>query len=262
LSDFDQRLPAKQRDRLITRACARNLPVEVTLVGRQEPAALKSRMLKAGKAGAGPLVIESPTLSGRRVHVYPNETVAVVLRFGGERYRFRSKVENTGRMKLGGNVDVGILGLTYPGEFVKLQRRNHYRVTLSALQPLTVNCIARNPRRDGAEGAPGDYLRFDASAVDISAGGLGLRLPRQYAWIAAQGRRMALLFPLPGFAEPVRLLGEVRHTRQAVKTGEKVAGIQFVDWDRTLSGRRAINHIARFVTRKQREELKKKSGLE
>lgn len=257
MSTVDRAIPDGERDTILSQACARNLPIEVTLVGGPEPVTLRSRLLKTGES----LIIEAPTREGSSVLLHPDEHLNVLMMFGGQRYGFRTLVRDRGRMHLGGEVQVSTLALEYPQKLLKLQRRRFFRVRIPGLQPLVVKCILR---KEGEEDSSKDdgFVRFDTSAVDISSGGIAIKVPSGHASAVVIGRKAALVFRLQGFPRPLRLLAEIRNVRTTKESGETVAGLQFVEWHKTLAGRKAINIITRFVVRRQLTELKKRSGME
>lgn len=258
---FDRAVSRKARDALLAQVCARNVPMEVSIVGSEEAAVMRSRFLKAGdRETAEPLVIETPTRSGSSVLVQVGEVLNVLMMVGGQRYGFRSPVRKRGRMKLGDGVEVGILALEYPATIIKLQRRRFFRVKMPLARPIRVKCIAKADDGKG-HSTSDDYVRFDADALDISSGGMSMNIPREYAGFAKPANKLALLFRLDGVKEGIRLFAEVRHVREVKANGDVVAGMQFVDWHKNIAGRKAINRITRFVVRRQRIELKKKSGL-
>jgi len=259
---YNRSVPAAVRDTLIANACARNLPVEVALVERQTPYPLKSRFLRGSEVSQGePIFIEAPTLFGSAVVIYPNEDVRVLMMVSGERYGFQSRVRRRTRIRLGKGVDVSSLELTYPARLLKLQRRRFYRAKIPALQPVTVHCITRHPEARGTKPKDrAELLEFDTIALDISSGGMGLKLPKRHGKLGKPGARIALQFTVDEM--DVRLMAEIRYARPLPGSQDLFLGMQFIDWEDTLAGRRAINWISRYVVRRQRTELKKKSGLE
>ncbi len=254
--EIDRSLSPGQRDVILAEACGRNLPAEVVLAGTDDNAPLRSRLLQA----AGTLlVIEVPTREGTRVMLHEGDRLNVVFMFGGQKFGFSSTVRERSKLKLGESVEVATLVLGRPQKVLKMQRRRFFRVTLPPTKPLVVQCAAHDAK---AEAAGGDGLvRFETIAYDLSSGGIAIRIPRAYLPLAAPGRRIALVFDLEGVRRTLRLIGEVRHLARK-PSGDNVAGMQFVEWQKTLAGRKAVNAITRFVVKRQRDELRKKSGLE
>lgn len=259
MKELDRSLTERERDAILGGACARNLPAEVVLAGADGKAPLRSRLLEAGGLDPeAPLVIEAPTRQGVRVALHLDEALSVVFIFGGQKFGFEAVVAKRSTMSLGDGVEVPTLALAYPVKVYKLQRRRFFRVAIPGVKPLVVQCVVR----DGSRAKAGeDMIRFETVARDISSGGISLKIPAQYVKLAPAGRRMALVFNLEGYRRSIKLIAEVRHVRR-IPNGDHIAGMQFVEWHRTLAGRKAINLITRYVVRRQRTELKKKSGLE
>jgi len=257
LMDLDRSLSDKERDTILTEACARNLPVEVVPAEAEDKSSLRSRFLEgSGPAGAG-IVIEVPTRRGSRVMVHPDEALDVIFMLAGQKFGFRTKVGRRSKMSLGKDVEVPALVLAYPPKVYKLQRRRFFRVDIPVAKPLVVQCVVRDRKRGESE----DLVRFETVARDISSGGIAIKVPESHLRLVKVGTRIALAFNIEGYRRGVHLLAEVRHIAQR-PGGEHIAGMQFVEWHKTLAGRRAINAITRYVVRRQRAELRKKSGLE
>jgi c-di-GMP-binding flagellar brake protein YcgR len=255
--DVDRSLSERERDALLTEACARNIPAEVVPADAEDKSSLRSRLLEAAAAMGAGLVIEAPTREGSRVMLHPEETINVVFMFGGQKFGFRTKVKRRSTMNLGGDVEVPALALAYPPKIYKLQRRRFFRVMIPSARPLVVECVARDRRREDGD----DLVRFETVARDISSGGIAIKIPAPYLPLAQVGKRIALVFDLEGVRRTLRLLAEVRHVASR-PGGDHIAGMQFVEWHKTLAGRKAVNSVTRYVVRRQRAELKKKSGLE
>lgn len=244
----------ESRTALIEHACARNVPIEVTIPGRGYFEPLKSRFL-AGRDERGDITIEAPTQNGRPVSLQAGELVDVVVVLSGQRYGFRATAGRRVLYKLGGHADVAAVVINCASKVLQLQRRRYYRVNVPPLDPLPVECVTK-VAADGGE----TLLRFPVRAMDISAGGMLFRLAKSEAALGQAGRRLAVILSV-GSLSNARLMAEVRYTRP-LPHGGIAAGVQFIGWDRTLAGRKTIDAICRYVAQRQREALKKKSGLE
>ena len=256
---FSRSIPAEARDALLARLCNRNLPMDVSIVGRGVQ--MKSRFLRAPERPGEAIIIEAPTLAGSPVAVRARELVDVVVVAEGERYGFRVPVLKRTRARLGANVEVFALAIAAPATVTQLQRRRYFRVRIPSLEPIMVECVTRAPgsvrKPDGKE----EYVRFETRALDISAAGMCLRVPKKHMHSEKPGVRVVMSFKLPGVRK-IKLLAETRYSREMPGSPDWATGVEFLGAEKTLGGRRAIANIARYVTRRQREELKKKSGLE
>ena len=239
-------------------ACARNAPIEVMVPGRESTVVLKSRLLAGPAEAAGCVIIETPTAGGRPVAFQPRQVIDVILNIDGQRYGFRTSVEKRTRARLGGRTEVNAIAVVMPSAIIPVQRRRYYRVHVPSLDPVPVECAVKVR---GTEGAGKETLvRFEAGAMDISAGGMCLRFPKKQGCFAVSGVRLGLFFRI-GSSRKLSLLGEVRHTRP-LPNGETAVGMLFIEADGTVSRRKAIDAVTRYIARRQREELKKQSGLE
>jgi c-di-GMP-binding flagellar brake protein YcgR len=248
------------RDALLAKVCARNSPIEVTVPGRQLVAPLKSRFLGGPDETSATILIEVPTQGGRQVLFLPRDVIDVIVNVEGQRYGFRAFVEKRTRVRLGGRNDVAALALGCPSSVARLQRRRYYRVRIPSAQPIVVKCAAKPPAGKTGERDEQGFVRFETRAIDISAGGMCLKIGKGQSCFARTGTRMVLFFRIDG-SRTCRFIGEVRHVRP-LPGGECAAGVQFVSADKTVAQRRTVDSIARYVAHRQREELKKASGLE
>jgi len=234
--------------------------MELSVVARRGAISLKSRFLRTVAGEKGTLVIEAPTRGAHAVALYPGDKIDVVVIVEGERYGFRTSVRSRARARLSGRVEVSAVTIDYPAVLNQLQRRRYYRVKIPALDPIPVGCTGRTVDASGKKDG-GELVRFTVPAIDMSAGGICLRLSKEHSHFARPGMRLAMLFAIKS-APKMRLLGVVRHVRQTPDGKDWLVGLEFLDPAKTLAGRRAVDRIMRYVTRRQREELKKKSGLE
>jgi c-di-GMP-binding flagellar brake protein YcgR len=233
--------------------------MDVSIVGRGEQ--MKSRFLRAPERRGDAIIIEAPTLAGSPVAVRARELVDVVVVAEGERYGFRVPVLKRTRARLGGNVEVFALAIAAPAAITQLQRRRYFRVRIPALEPIMVGCVTKAPGSAKKPGGQEEYIRFETRALDISAGGMCLKVPKKHPHCAKPGVRLVLEFRLPA-TRKIKLLCETRYSREMPGSPDWATGVEFLGAEKTLGGRRAVANIARYVTRRQREELKKKSGLE
>ena len=218
MPSIDRTLPDKLRDNVLRRAADRNMPLQISVVsGGDEGAGLKSRMLGA-KGGEHPkMIIEIPTKDGTPVPMHPGDAANVIIKVGEERYGFRTKVTKRGRMDLGGGKSVSVVEFAYPRQVLHLQRRRFYRIDVSAIKQMEVRCVT-GKESDGS----GESMRLKGRILDLSSGGMAMRMPRSHSQLADVGRQMAVMFKLPDFVEPVKLMSVIRHVRPVEKSEDKV----------------------------------------
>ncbi len=257
---YSRTLDAATREAFLSRVCARNMAIDVTIVERRSLGNMKSRFLRGPEHEGGTILIEAPTIAGSAVPLHKDESVEVVAVVEGERYGFRAGVLSRTRAHLGGNVEVPALRIEAPATVSLMQRRKYFRARVPALEPIMVQCIGKAPAT-GGNGGKDELVKFDTRATDISGGGLCLKLSKEREYFARAGVRLALSFSLRG-ATGIQLVGEVRHAHQVSEKKDWIAGVMFLDAEKTVAGRQAVDAIMRYVTKRQREVLKKKSGLE
>lgn len=260
MQTYNRTLAPAIRDDVLDRACARNAAMDVSILGRRDGTGLKSRFLKKVAGEKGVLVIEAPTKGATPIALYPGDSIEAILLVEGERYGFRATVRSRARARLSGHIEVSAITIDYPQVLSQMQRRRHYRVKVPALDPIPVTCVGKAPAAEGKRDK-GELVRFTAPATDISAGGICLKMPKDQAHLTRVGTRLALDFSIRT-SPKMRLVGVVRHSRQTPDRKDFLAGLEFIGAEKTIAGKRAVDRIMRYVTRRQREELKKKSGLE
>jgi c-di-GMP-binding flagellar brake protein YcgR len=255
---FESPVPHSLRDSFLDKACARSLRIEVTPLDRKPVLKLKSRFLQ-NEPSKGHILIDVPTAKGAAIVLHPGREVRIEIAIDGDLFAFDVPVIGRSRARL---IGAGMAALTigYPRELMRLQRRQFFRARIPTLSPIRARCVVANERASDKTGPA--LTDFAAQICDISCGGVGIRLGDKWAHLARTGRRWAVKFSLPGIEHAVHLIAEIRHVRKGAKPNEVIVGVQFVNGEATAAGKKALANIACFVARRQREELKKKSGLE
>ena len=100
-------------------------------------------------------------------------------------------------------------------------------------------------------------MRVQAPLLDISAGGMGLRVPAEAESAFAESDRIRVSTSLPGCREPLNLTAIIRNRRLA--GAEVHYGLEF-DWPGTENRQRQQDAIIAFVMKRQRADLAQKSA--
>lgn len=246
-----------RRDEILRHVCQRMVPAQVEGAQGGSRQACKSRFLKAVLDGEGlHIIIETPTLKGRPVTVQKGEFVEVLFQQAGQRLGFRSEVQGKSFCRLSEGVSVSALVISYPNELEVRQRRACYRVSLSAANPCTVT-FREVPAVQFAGGASGDENLYSAVIRDISAGGMAIHCQQRLPSRFYMGTRLRLFFQLPGIEDNLNMEAEIRGSRLPKAGGGTILGVQFVNTDKDLRTRKAIDSIQKFVVARQREILKR-----
>ena len=250
-------LSADRRDEVIRQACMRTIPVEVRGGGSAVRQAGRSRFLRAVLDGRGlHVMIDLPTVSGKPVPVRKGERLDLVFQHNGQRLGFAGDVEGRCFHKLSEGISVPALVVSYPEELEIRQRRNYYRVTMSSGQPTTVTFREVVQGRGRGRGGQ-DQALYSGVIRDISAGGMALLCQQHLPVSFDVGSKVKLFFQLGGVEGNLKLEGEVRNSRRARSGPGTIYGIAFVNTEKDLRTRKAIDDIQRFVVARQREILKR-----
>ena len=247
-----------KRDEILVQACQRETGAEVRREGVEEGSVLRSRMLRAMEGGTNPhVVMDLPTEEGRAASIHEGEELEVTFQGGGERVGFRAEVKGRCFERVRAAEETGGRGtwvpailVTYPEELEVRQRRAYYRVPLSRLEQCRV--------------VFGETEMYTGLAEDLSTGGIGIRSrdvgtrERAVSGLGV-GTRVRLWFQLPGGSQDVALVGEIRNRRADEEEGTML-GVEFVETEQSLEGRRGIGVIGKYVAARQRELLRKTKG--
>ena len=133
----------------------------------------------------------------------------------------------------------------WPALYRFFNRRAIYRVEPAPSHPVEVTL---------ERGADGTSVRVPL--VDISAGGMGLRVPADAEAAFAESDRIRVSTRLPGGGEPLNLTAIIRSRRLA--GAEIHYGLEF-DWQGTENRQRQEDAIIDFVMERQRVTLAQES---
>ena len=97
-------------------------------------------------------------------------------------------------------------------------------------------------------------VQVQAQVKDISVGGLGVRVPADVKATLGTSDRVKVAISLPGHQDPVILIGNICHRREA---GEEIHyGIEF-DLEQSEDPKRQQNAITDYVMKRQRAALRR-----
>ncbi|MCM8596744.1 flagellar brake protein [Accumulibacter sp.] len=138
-----------------------------------------------------------------------------------------------------------------PAEMLRLQRREHYRLTTPISRPVKLQTTIRRP--------DGSALAADATLLDISGGGIGLMATPLLAGLIARGAVLGnCKVTLPEEGLLVADLGVRNRIEMTTRGGARYVrlGCQFIG----LPGIR-MNMVQRYIARVERERKARLSGL-
>lgn len=221
------------------------------------PPSYRCRLLALGDDKT--LVIERPTAGGASQHVEPGATLWVLAINGPHRWEGRCRVLETETFALNKDTSVRALRLSDAEDIRSGQRRQFFRVNTgdSDLQlALIYTHLAPVGARKGA-----DEPRLDVRAINISGGGLGLRLalnPRVKVteWVRL-GRVYTCMLQLPGMT-PIEVAARLVHI-EPMHNDALYLGMEFV-FENDHFGRHVQDNIAKYAAELQRRQLRRQRG--
>lgn len=237
-------------------ACSLNSPADVRAFRGKTAYTYKSRLYDIGEhAGKRCVIIDIPTEEGRFVAVPRGDEVEVHFAARSDRFLFDAKVLDRSTFALASS-EVPVLLVSYPEVLENSQRRAYYRVSPPSSKPIPVRLTTFKHKEEGRWTYEERLEALRAQLMNISAGGVAARVPRDQSKDIDIGTRLKLVFRLESDEDEIRLMGLVRHSREdLVDKAMKILGIQFVDVEQSSDGRRYIDRIFAYVAEIQREEL-------
>ena len=231
---------------------ARNGPADLSPAGDGEGAAdyFRSRIL--GLGADGEILVERPGVAGISTAMAVGKAVHVTLMADGQRWQGTARVRGLEAASLNGAVTVPALRLSPATEIRSGQRRQFYRIALSSLdiEGLTL----------AAEGSAGSVKPLAAQVVNLSAGGLGARLPAgvRPGDVPKRGEALRCTIPLLGARGDVAVRARLVHVEPLPERAIYL-GLQF-EFDDPAAKKRIQDDLARFVTDVERKQLRRTRG--
>ena len=202
------------------------------------------------EAGDSRLVVAVPSRHGHLVPVRTGEEVEVYFRLGDLRYQFLSTVIDRTEI-LSDGLALPALILKRPQRLHRRQRRQFFRVST----PLGQRLMAQLWRDPGAgHGRPVALGRFEI--LDLSAGGLRLLSAKPENAPFSESLSLIIALPLQENEEPLKINALVKHLSR-IQNGPLHVGVEFISLDETPAGRSIRNRLQRFVSEREREELRR-----
>ncbi|MHC5023644.1 MAG: PilZ domain-containing protein, partial [Planctomycetota bacterium] len=155
------------------------------------------------------------------------------------------------------NDEKSVVGMTLgrPRRICDGQRRNHFRVSLVAEEALEIE-LQRAATEEGTT-YPVDGHSVHGSLINLSLGGVAMRLPMSEGRSLTLDSAVLLRFFLPGEDEDYILLGEVRQIRPVVDNTAMRLGVRFRPWPDARTYEHTQQRLQRYITRVQREQLRR-----
>jgi len=238
-------------------ACSLNAPADIRVFKGRIAHTYKSRLFDIDvQSGRRSVLLDIPTDAGRYIALARGTEVEVHFATGLERFLFEARVQGKSTFTLGTGSKVRTLVVSYPEVLENSQRRAYYRVAPPSSKSILVRMATFKHKKDGKWTYEERFEALRANLVDISAGGVAVRVPKSQSRDIDVDSRLKLAFKLVPEEDEIKLTGMVRHCRDdSVDKTMRIMGIQFVDVEASPEGRRHVDRIFAFVAQIQREEL-------
>ena len=239
---------------LIEDACARNAPVELQYRAADgERLIAKSRVLGVD---AERVFLDAPHSIGQDVVFQRDQELEGYLLINEVRYAFKSRVRELDAM-VRINAEKRTVGMVIdrPDSVVEGQRRTHFRVSVIANEPIQIQIHGAIPGSSGA--CPVDAHVFEASLVNLSVGGAGLRVSPIDCRTIRVGDDLFMTFHLPEEDQEFYFLTEVRQIWAIPGDAAKRVGVKIKPWPSPRDIRRTQQRLQRYITQVQRARLRR-----
>jgi len=237
-------------------ACSLNAPADVRIFKGRTPYTYKSRLYEISEhAGNECVVIDIPTEEGHFVALPRGSDVEIHFAAKSDRFLFEARVLGKSKFALVSS-KVPVLLVSYPRVLENSQRRAYYRVSPPSSKPVPVRMSTFKHKEGGKWTYEERLAALRSQLLNISAGGIAARVPKDQSRDMKVGTRLKLAFKLEPDEEEMKLTGMVRNSRDdLVDRAMQILGIQFVDVEQSPEGRQWIDRIFVYVAGIQRDEL-------
>jgi c-di-GMP-binding flagellar brake protein YcgR len=206
---------------------------------------------------ANRLVVALPVADAGAGHIEPSagQEVAITFKKGYHKCLFVTRIVGREQFELDPGVSMPAMTVFCPQQIEKIQRRSYNRATVPAGEEVVVSFWPSDTTDQSGS-------CWQAYLVDLSAGGMGLKMGKTQLPALVEGQQVDLEFvPLPD-QEPLRLQGRFRHATDAPEAGQSLLGFQLVGLEMSEEGRQILRRIGRIASLYQRQEpLSKHSDL-
>lgn len=225
--------------------CAENHPCEV--VRSSDETSVPPGKARFLDLDDGTLVIDHPTVSGKRLSVSEGEEVQVFFNQDGACWGFSSRVrKRSGQVVCGSNI-VETLELARPDQIRRIQRRECYRVHFyPALRP--------NLRVIGNEA---DQEALDGTLLDLSESGCAVMLPEETGALLGVGEYYEVQFELGGDLGDYSIVGQVLRIEDLASPGGVLVGVAWQLDESFVESRKVRMRLAQFIAAEQRRRMRR-----
>lgn len=232
-------------------ACARNQSVEIHCQMSGSLQVARSRLLALDDAA---VYLDSPQNDGKGIRFGQGAEVHIYLSVNDGWRMFRSRVTRSScKIKLNSAKTVLGMAVSIPSRMEETQRRQEFRVSLACCESVTARLHMAS--RDDPNCCPLDVERFDGRLVDLSAGGLALRVDVSERRNFRVGEHCFVSYVLPDGQGEMTCLVEVRHTKSILDGEATRLGVKFISWNEPET-KFNVRRMTRFGTELQRKGVR------
>lgn len=185
-----------------------------------------------------------PDVSTCQMEPAAGQEIGVSFKKGYNKFLFVTRMVAQEPYEIEPGVVAPSVTLLVPEQIEKVQRRAYNRTKAPAGERIPVSFWRT--------GTPDQGVVWEGTLSDLSAGGIGIRMPKNLISDLVPGEQFHLQFvPLAGF-EPLQVNGCFRHAAELPEKGEVMLGFKLVGLEMEEGGRQTLRQISRIVTIYQR----------
>ena len=237
-----------QSAEILDAACARNLPLELHHRAADDQIMVaRTRVLDVDDES---IYLDLPQRSGGTFSPVRGQAVTAYMRVNGRRLVFHAHVTRARcHVRLNDQTRVAGFSISRPTKVEEAQRREDFRITVASIDPIEVR-LHEVTDADTTKCLL-DAKRFEGSLVDISGGGVCVRVDAGQRREFHTQERHFIDFVLPENAGEIVMLTELCHAQQILNAEATRIGLQFLPWTPQFT-KPQVQRIARFCAYLQR----------
>lgn len=203
------------------------------------------------------LHLDSPHSIGKNVHFIAGERISVHIVLSEKMYVFNSSIIDAACLvPLNRRRRVEGMRIACPAQMQIAQRREDYRVSVAALDPIPV--VVHEAAVDCPDASPIDAVQLSGELVNFSIGGIRARLDVPESHKLTIGHKYYIGFRLPSAAAGSLFLCELRHYASIPGNRGTAVGLQFMNWpDRSVMHQK-LETLRAFSFELQRRALQRR----
>jgi c-di-GMP-binding flagellar brake protein YcgR len=237
---------------LLSQVTEKRIPVTITAKDEANWQVYKSSFL-AVQANRVILTQPVPDTFDADTHLTDGQEVAVSFKKGYYKHLLVSRVIAHEDYELDRGVSTPVIVVLIPDKIERIQRRAYNRGMVPDGQTVTATFKR-------ISGAPGSTPSHEGLLTDVSAGGLGMRMPEADLTDLCEGEQFTLRFvPLPDH-DLIEVNVRLRHITRDPDDPQCTLGFQIIGMEISEEGRATLRRIGRVVSLYQRQEKNAKQA--